>query len=336
MADPIRTAAAALARLNKAPILRGDDLPRTGDLVVLSTKVKLQPNAQGVGGALDALQNRFRAPLAIHFTTSVMGASIGVNIKYRDKPLTQGYVPVWLLGYPRYKANEDWAQWSNTELNQLDADQSYSWYLPSPVIIAPGETLIPAFSNFGQLPTNEYVRISYVGRVLTDEKMPRKMQMPYVSSYLSDSWRANVESNASSDANDLVNALKKTVLIHRITGRLVKMQGEWTTTQIQTGYGELLGSFDVNWLTYIQLADSFGNAIIRDPIPWHLAFDWGTSSILLNQPLPAGGFYTAQISNDPSNNTAFLGGGGGGLESGLVVPTMQAQIAIIGTREEAT
>jgi len=353
--QPIEDVRAYMTQMRQAPVLRGDDLPRSGDLVHLSANVPIQSGAQGVGVSLDALKNRFGHPLAvheIHFGLSTVGAVIGVNLTYKKMPLTGNFVPVWLLGYPDIKANEPEDSFADTLTGTGDPDRTYVWKLPTPVLVAPNEAIVPSFTHFGQLSTNEQVRVSYVGRVLTRQKMPAKMQVPFASAWISQPvGPKSTDLIDTSPATDLFNSLPKSVLVHRITGRLVLSTK--TDPQLVGGaygpavYGEAL-RVDAVWKCFVRIWDSIGDVIVGggnhgslgtyDPstvlstrIPWRLAFDWETDSVLVNQILPPGAFYTVEVEL-PSIGTVYdyLNQAATAVPS----PSIQAQIGFIGSREE--
>lgn len=291
--------------------------------IILQTRITVP--AGGSMGVADPtkLENPFQGPMwleEIRFRLPTLAAgpgvgwsSLRVELKLGDIPITNGYVPISLLGKV---LNE--GSFGNTTINTNAAVtneiwlQSYTWKLPKPLYIPAREYLKPQmyFDPYpGAAPID--VVITYSCRPIpAGTPPPAKIRLPWVAFYQPP--YIAVPTNGSdvfntSAPSDLYNPFQQDLHVERFLGRFM-VQGGYALPGLGFSDGEDGYAFgDLNSArvdltttlptqgTFVSGQDSFNNILIRDPTPFAHVFDFLDRAWTVHATLPPQGYYLFKI-----------------------------------------
>ncbi len=247
---------------------------------------------------------RFRLPLQSQGTSSSEAwSSISVQLKLGNLQLTQGFVPIGLLG----KVLNDSVLVNNPGVGDTQLENSpsvFTWKLPRPLFIPARELLRPTiyFSPYSGAP-NKTVTIIYCCRPLpkgTPE--PKTLHLPWVTSYVPPTLTTPnaVDTINHSTPADLYNPWDQELRVQRFIGRFMA-QGIPAAGAEDDGNMDMASALvDLNTGlitsgTFVTAQDSYNNILIRDVTPFTNVFCQVDRSWTVNCILPPKGFYLFTI-----------------------------------------
>ncbi len=221
--------------------------------------------------------------------------AIGMSLFLGRTPLTNGFVPIGNFGrvlLNSYQQGQEGAKWE------------FTWRLWRPILLHPGEFLVPKFNytpNLGIVNTVEVpavpIDIVYAGRRIIDPNfvMPDSMVVPWVSSFMlsAQSWATGTGFKTDvSKETDLVNMHDTPLFVQRFIGRYGWLS---RTAAPVPASSELSGSEASSLLatayTNVRAVDSQGTILIRDPAPWTQVFHFPDRCWDVHTTLAPKGFY---------------------------------------------
>lgn len=207
-----------------------------------------------------ALKNPTGEPFKIHeirfslknsdTTTAVTGAVVGCKLELGSVAITNGFIPVWNFG--------------RVISTDQDLSVEYSWRLQFPLVVPAGGLLLPNFQHFGQVSTAVTARISYFATAITDpgKAIPRRIFIPWVSSYTGKVFSYAGADTDSSKETDLLNPFDTDLRISRLIGRFNLYSAVTSTNASRFGAN----------LMRVRVALSNGDPLVRTPTPFQQVF----------------------------------------------------------------
>lgn len=200
-----------------------------------------------------------------------VGGVIACKLDLGKHSLTNGFVPVWSFGRVENLTGEII---NGTDTNgTVYTTNEFSWKLPQPLYVPANAVVIPTFQHRGLIEQEIQVRISYSARSIppgTPE--PKKVSIPYAACYVSKSFNVNNAGTDSSSETDLINPFDEPLFLQRLTGRVAQLNLSNTPPTIydsdETYAGETVSTIQYN----VRLIDSFGRPLIRNFVPFRMAF----------------------------------------------------------------
>ncbi len=233
--------------------------PKGQPLLVTATGT-VTPRSTGGVNAI-ALKNSSNAPIEIHriaFTISATSdaasqfnpQNLGVKLDLGSIALTNGFVPAANFG-PRQIVEASGATDTGIYTSQV------IWKLGRPLFIPPGGALVPTFEHRARGIISMDVRADYSGQKMPVGYKPKKVFLPYVSSYVSSVFDASESGSDMSSETDILNPFNEPIFIERFVGRVSVFTNE---SQVDLDNLVLpIGSYT------IRMVDSRGHRIVRDP-----------------------------------------------------------------------
>lgn len=240
---------------------------------------------------------RFRLPSSTGLFAGGYWSGIWCKLRLGDLPITQGNVPIALLGKEL-----------NGSLQGAIAPYIFTWKLPKPLFIPARELLRPTiyFSPFVGAAAST-VTIAYACRPLAvGTPTPRKLNVPWVAAYVPPFQATGVAAADRIDLSqpsDLYNPWRQDLHVQRFVGRLLFQTSSPTGAVGEPSYIPLsavtpnleAGLPTSAMGTLVSAQDSFNNILIRDPTPFSHIFDFLDRSWTVNAVLPSMGFYQFQV-----------------------------------------
>lgn len=190
-----------------------------------------------------ALRNPTGAPMEIHeirFEAAIDDTStsagermveyitpgvMGVDLSLGSMPLTNGFVPAWLLGRGTHLREEGGVGSNGKRV-------LHTWRLSRPMYVPAGGVVTPTLQHRGGITQPLDMRITLSGRSLVGQRKPTRSFLPYATSYVSKTFDANsLRDTDESRELDLVNPSSEPLMVERFTGRLLV-----STRYTATGY----------------------------------------------------------------------------------------------------
>jgi hypothetical protein len=249
------------------------------------------------------LENPFQGPMwldEIRFrlpdTTPVLGvswSSVFCKLKLGDLPITQGNVPISLLG----KGLNDFSEGTAFAGG---SPYIFTWKLPKPLFIPARELLRPTlyFAPYsGAAAAN--VTVCYACRPLAvGTPTPKTLQVPWVAAYVPPMQATGVAAADrvdESQPSDLYNPWDQDLHVQRFVGRLM-VQGQVGEESSYMAIASVSPNLQAGLATeatgtLISAQDSQNNILIRDPTPFAHVFDFVDRAWTVNCLLPPKGFY---------------------------------------------
>jgi hypothetical protein len=272
----------------------------------------------------EALSNRTGQPVEIHeirlaarisrqtsFAEIDVGSFMRVQLAMNDHPLTNAFVPMWLLGKTESSASQ--------AASGTEAFSMYVWRLSRPWHIPPGAKVTAQFQHTGAVRFSARAQIGLAGRYV--ENRAKTSIVPYASAYISKPFGYAETGFDESSEGDLVNVTKRVVVIDRIIGRVGVAR---TTAEGAIGTISDFADAGPVRLVTMRMHTSRNLPIIRDYSTVQGVFGY-SRAIEAPHSLPPGDFYRIGVKKiaGPTIATPFL--------------TWNAQVnaSIIGSREEA-
>lgn len=304
-------------------ILHGTAMLASEAITGVQSEVGLK-NPLRTGTWIDAIRFTIPNPDAPPRVAAVANpaSSIRVRLHVGRQYLTNGFVPIWLLG----RVLDDLREWPFASPpappGELAPYQVHVfWSFRTPIYLPPGAYLVPEFQTVrypdsaNPFVLSQSVRIEYLARATT--KAPREVTLPWVAAWLPPVVAGgSPPGNVSSTEADLINPHAEALAIDRFIGRLlvasVDPLSSWETTQ----FVPFVDAY--SHLTRIWAEDSAGHILIRDPTPFGALFSTISRTWeIRGAGLRPHGFITAHLDYN---------------YSGLVGANLQPHIALQGRR----
>lgn len=228
-----------------------------------------------LGQPMEILEIKFQLFQEVNSNAN-MGGVIACKLDLGKFSLTNGFVPVWLMG----RSENLWAeaiQDPNVLGDAANCTNEFTWRLAQPLYVPPGAVLVPTFQHRGLVQQDVQVRISYSARSIPPgTPPPKKIVLPYAAAWVSNTFDANESGVDNSLETDLTNPFDEPLTIQRFSGRVVLFNLSTSPPQVlEAGAtGETVGTYQYD----VRLIDSFGRPIIRNLVPFRLAFSGVTRS----------------------------------------------------------
>lgn len=285
------------------------------------------------------LQNPYRTPFVIDEIVFLLrwirsggtdftnfGASIRARFAMGRVSVTSDHVPVWSFG-PQIQGNSNVPPPTNNlvegqsglsggvdSAGQLNTYSSFKWKLPVPLLVPPGNTLVPSFLRSADgMSGNVSVYVSYAGRRLESTfRMPADIDVPYVALYATE---RGADTGISSELH-LVNPFLVPMRVQRLTGRVEQILAN------PVPFGNVQEDFALGLLDFptdfgITMEDTYGYKVVKSTTPVGHVFDLPRRAWTFNKVLLPKERYTVRL-----NGTA------GSMSNRLLT------IAMIGHRKE--
>lgn len=269
--------------------------------IILSTTAAVPSG--GTLGVVDpaALRNPFKGPMWLDEIRIAMntGAAMGMGIcraRFEISPkhrLTNGFVPIWNLG-KRMCADEDF-----NITNVTFATQKFmSWRFPRPLYLPEDVTVSPELYNSGQYSQQTATfRITYVGRSIQDEPVPKVAHVPWAAGWVGVSNVGGTDASDLSNESNLVNPHDQPLYLQRLIGRIL----DGSSNNECMSIGSFTTAAAVFQYITASIVGSNGETLVRDQTPFATLFHhpdrcWDTHTVLHPH-----GFYIAYLSELLSN-----------------------------------
>lgn len=277
LSDPIHLTAAASVPSNSTTGVNAAALKNPTGAAMMIHQIKFSLKAQVSSGA--------------QFQATVLGGMILCDLKLGNIPLTNGFVPVWNF----VKPNSFNSELFTLITEEATADAAYAefcWTLARPLYVPANAVIIPSFSNTGLVPNTIDVRISYAGRSLkAGAAPPKRVFIPYVSSYISKNFPADDEDSDESSELSIINPFDQPLKLQRLTGRCqnVRNIAGLATVYADEGFSQVIvpGLSSDYYLSMatpgeemisVKIYDSNGRPIVKDFTIFRAVFPTTTRS----------------------------------------------------------
>jgi hypothetical protein len=256
-------------------------------------------------------------------------ATYFVSIRYGDKLITDGFIPIAAFVDGRRKSTDIVVGIGATTY------QSYAtWRLPKPIIIFPGSaelsiqgfgdrTIIPNETSGFPTVNNSYVytcTVSLIGEEIDQKTLPQQMEIPYVAGKqypvpvngtgATAVIRQQQESYVT-DRTVLRNGTRAPLTVHGIRG-LIGLVSATNPFNPFRRYETSFPNVNVNEVGrggyMVRLYDWKGRAVTRNAVPFSDLFDKTTREWQMRAVIPPGGFFRAYVDADQTVNGAFTVG----------------------------
>ena len=302
-------------QLHAAQTSYSDGCPITLNATVdLASGVTASPNVA-------ALKNPTPFPIEINeirvhaqsVNPALSDAAIGIKLELPNYgPIVDAFTQPWLLDQSVQLYQGESNQVQTTGIT-IESEADYVWKLATPLLILPGETLVPTMQNYGLFTDDVTVDITYTGRVLTTTGIPRRRMLPYVNTWQGDSLDISIFAAAPTNATletdsteqDLKNGAEEPVIIRKITGRLVSLSNTTDNTSFSDEVQPIIDS-----MFSISLRTSHGYDITAGQfIPFRQLFGRDTRDFDCDIVLDPGEYLIAQVVADQGAYTGIDIGG---------------------------
>jgi hypothetical protein len=286
----------------------------------LTAQMLLQPGASGQSPALQTL----RAPVGrwlvieeIKFEVKMagadnpdvatavtnangMGSVIAVGLSRGQDQITKGYVPMSMFGPSAKPSAERILYLEDAGVLAYSFYEEYSWRLPVPIILAPGDVLVPTFEHRGLFNYKARARISYSGKLYRN-KPDGYGVLPYVASWAAQPLQLDgTEREVLSTEKDLVNpSSEATMRAHYMLGRIYfPWQGASNVTMT-----EGVAENPATWFnaplaadqTKVKISTSWANPVIPEYVPYPAAFDLVNRKLDMEHIIPPEAYFAVGV-----------------------------------------
>ena len=220
---------------------------------------------------------------------STLSLQLRVSLKLGRTPITNGFVPIGLLGKLLNPYETIYLQYTSGAF--------YTWKLPKPLYIPAGEYLIPAVQHIGVagITADANVRITYAGRSTPSGRpAPSVLNVPWATAFVAPSRGTGAFTDQSYET-DLVNPFNEPLRVQRFLGDVVLADSNNNRT-----YGNSVICSIGSRFTTVRMVNSNGAILARDPTPFNHLFNITDRAWTVNALLPPKGFYTAYLAQDYS------------------------------------
>jgi len=311
--------------------LRGSFSPGYEHPVQFFSQVAVTSNAEAsIRGR--ALANTLEKTIAIHeikfvitmtpnvvgvesITQVALGGMISAHLSVGKVPLTNGPVPIWLLGsiYSRY--DEDSYGVDSTESTSV-----YVWKLAKPFHLPPGAQLSARFRHNGLLRQPATVAVAIAGSICN--RPPRITAAPFASAFVGTPLDVAAGLVEEAPETALANITGVPLRVDRMMGRAAAHNPQAASGLVPDGIVFSDANHpEVSQLYSVRMVASAGQPIIRDFAPFRSVFPYATGSWECPHTMKPNDFYklTVQKAEGALENYTWQRG--------------QAFVSIVGSRE---
>lgn len=282
-----------------------------------------------------ALSNLTGKPLAIHeirvgLQAPVWGLPINngafteISLDLDGKPITNGFVPVWLLGRVDNVANER-SDGTTVGASAGVVNSVAVWRLAQPFGMKPGAVVNVTVRHRGMITQPVTADVSLVGKQVAS--ISGLNRIPYVTAFLGKQTEYNEPLVEESPEQTLINLTKVPLNVQRITGRCLLTGVQYAPSNLtycnDKNVGEYLAS-----LMRVRLAISRGLPLVQDLTPFGALFSPASGNTWEAPFVLRSGEYLIATCDKLATATVPDAADWGGTFA------IQAQIAISGWREE--
>lgn len=260
--------------------------PATMRPFTLSSSVALTPSQiKPLDSA--AMGNKFRLPMLLDSLwvsiyqagTSLgtgyvaMGSQVALSVRSGRLALTNGFVPVWILGTQLLGQFGEYVTENPGFTNYPFYYEAYEWRLPRPMWIQPGQGLqIDVLKD--ALGTGTYnIQVVAKGRIFPDNSTPtpQTIHVPYVTAFIPGSGTSpfvlgnGALTTSVSNTNDLRNPFDDIFYAQRMIGRV---RGN-TDGTISEDVGSLL----------VSMTSTSGLVVTNDYLPFEMVFEFSRRAL---------------------------------------------------------
>jgi len=215
---------------------------------------------------------------------------ISVRLRWRNEPLTNGFVPVSTITFPR---NRYW------EFNNLGAGGNGASviHLSKPMYLGPGDFIAIDFqwtlTSPALIADPVDIRAYAIGK---QSPAPAVRWIPYLTAFVPPPVDGTVAASDEviSTAQDLGNPFDRPLFVERMIGRVLASGDEGNDNALDVGLNPIWALFET------VISDDTDNLWIPDPAPFSTVFDPIDRSWVIGTEIPAKGYLKAAISKDAS------------------------------------
>lgn len=284
--------------------------------VHLSASGTIVANSPG-GVNQDALRCPFELPIEVseikfqlRSSERFSGSAVGVRLAMGGHDLTNGYVPVFMLGRSDYLRVE-----YNNNSSADPLVREFSWKLPRPMYVPPTLSVEAQFQHRGLINSDIVSTVSISGKVVPKFRgTPHVIQLPWAACYASKGFvtPGSLDSDQSRET-DLVNPFDVPVRLQRMVGRV----NFFNTTLGYNADWEVSNTYFVTDDLTLRMTSSDGDQIVRTDSPFASVFSPVTRTWELDGAImPPRSFWMAYLTqaansginalNVPIINTALI------------------------------
>ncbi|MBP6479884.1 MAG: hypothetical protein KA310_03460 [Pseudomonadales bacterium] len=276
----------------------------------------------------------------------VSGGLLSVALWVDKHPITDGFVPVWLLS-PAYaldleRISPGWSFAAGSLTNRMvnvtrREDAFYSWKLDHPLYVGPKSGLSVAFQHTGLDTAVMDAGVSVCARVLPGAAKPGNIRVPWVSAWSSKMFEAFETGDDLSPTTALKNPFGQDIQVERFVGRinqLAQFVGRFepgTGSQQASVADEVNGAFERTMS--VKHYDSVGNLIVPAYTKFRNVYGYRARAWMTRFKMPAETYHRVALRK--SAQAAGVVYPTGIAASNFVQAQAQAQVSLVGWRKEA-
>lgn len=215
-----------------------------------------------------------------------LGGMVAAHLSVGKIPLTNGPVPIWLLGSIFSRFDEDSFAVDSTESTSV-----YVWKLRRPFHMPPGAQLSARFRHNGLLRQSVTIHTALAGSVVKNP--PRVTSAPYASAFVGTPVDVATALDEEVPETALANITGQDLHVDRMIGRVASHNP-------QNVLNPSLVFSDANHpevakLYSLRAVSSGGQPVIRDFSPFRLVFPYSTAAWECPHTMKAGDFYKVAV-----------------------------------------
>lgn len=297
---------------------------KDGSPIALYASARVEANDQNTPAVL-ALRNPTPYPIEIseirlHSSVNAVAGTVllpgavpgmfGAQIAVGGIPISEDFVPTWLYDNSEQALHGETLLQTAGPATDPRYASFYKWRLSSPMLVLPGEVVNVGFINYGLTGTPMQCAALLTGRVVVGHPLPGSRVLPYVAGWANAQidttpWTGGDTTPIEVDSteNDLRNKSNESVIIRKLTGRLLLpfQSKNAIGSDAQQPIDDML--FDFAGRT------SAGYELTKDFIPFRLFFGADTRAFpACALVLDPGDYIMAQVRATLRNITPYVDG----------------------------
>jgi hypothetical protein len=307
-----------------------------GDLVAITAEVTLNPG-DSIDLPADALRNGLGEPILLDglswvidaqqaaesadpptVTVGMPGGGVSLSLRFGDKPITAGEVPIYSLGCAKGQDVEHAILGVADDTDTmflLGAYASGVWQFDHPMSLDAGDTISIHVTHLGLQNLPCVVSLALTGR--TGKDLPRSRWLPYAAAWVPPAFDPTVPTAvaptiATSTERDLVNRVPGKLQISRFIGRLARLGVVTTPIATDEAINEeqpfprvqelVAGNPETVWFPSalesfltITMRDSRANDNVPVAVPFRQVFEPESRAWECPHELEENGYYIAEL-----------------------------------------
>lgn len=273
----------------------------------------------------EALANRTGMPIEVHelrfhaeiapitgLTRADVGSFLRVKIDVNGKPITNGFLPIWLLGKTEQSTSQVGVG--------TEPFGAYVWRFARTMYLPTKAAINVQLQHGGTIPASIHAGVGVAGKYATGGA-PVNVAIPYATGYVSKPFSYDLAGTDESSETDMANTTGRQVSVERLVGRVSVAKNTAGTAITSVADMEDIG---ISQLITARLLTSKNVPIIRDFTTLPAIFG-STRAIDVPHAIGASDFYRVSVKK----------AAGPTLQTPPIAWSAQVHVAAIGWREEA-